>query len=366
MKSRLSNVQTADPELVAANWILRRDAGLTAGEEAELQAWLATDPCHAAALARKAQAWSALGRPLHRGQAGVLVERLEARKARRRRNVGLGAAAAAILLTAAAVLLPSAGNPSAPLDGPNVIRLSETRSLPDGSAVELRTGARMEVDFAGPLRRVWLRAGTAYFTVAKNEARPFVVAAGDVTFRAIGTAFAVEVGSKQVDVLVTEGRVAVEKPAANESASTLGAGRSGPDSAARNHPTANEPGDRGGTQPIATVGAGNRLVVDRIAGVPDGPAPLPIAVTQHEIDRRLAWRVPRLEFSELPLAQAVAVMNRYNRVQFEIPDAAVARLRISGVFRADNIETFVRLLEGTCGLEARRDGDTISLRNPGR
>ena len=60
--------------------------------------------------------------------------------------------------------------------------------------------------------------------------------------------------------------------------------------------------------------------------------------------------MPRLEFSELPLAEAVQLMNRHNRVRFTIPDPDVSRLRISGPFRADNIETFVRLLEGTCGI----------------
>ncbi|MGH7956759.1 MAG: FecR family protein, partial [Opitutaceae bacterium] len=55
-------------------------------------------------------------------------------------------------------------------------------------------------------------------------------------------------------------------------------------------------------------------------------------------------------------------MNRYNKVQFVIEDAALARLGISGLFRADNIDTFVRLLEGTCGIAAERSGDTILLK----
>jgi transmembrane sensor len=59
-------------------------------------------------------------------------------------------------------------------------------------------------------------------------------------------------------------------------------------------------------------------------------------------------------------------MNRYNTVQFAIDDAALAGLRISGLFRADNIDTFVRLLEGTCGIESERSGATIVLKKADR
>lgn len=88
----------------------------------------------------------------------------------------------------------------------------EHRALPDGSWVDLNVGADIAVEFTAGgagARRVVLRRGEAHFTVAKDAARPFVVEAGGVAVRAVGTAFSVQRGGAGVEVLVTEGRVAV-------------------------------------------------------------------------------------------------------------------------------------------------------------
>jgi transmembrane sensor len=69
---------------------------------------------------------------------------------------------------------------------------------------------------------------------------------------------------------------------------------------------------------------------------------------------RLAWRSPRLEFSGTPLIEAVALLNRHNRVQFTIEDPVLARLRVSGIFGATNTDAFVRLLEATFNVRAER------------
>src|SRR6185312_8533669 len=92
-----------------------------------------------------------------------------------------------------------------------VISQPERKTLVDGSVVELRDTAEIAVDYAGPLRRVTLRRGEALFQVAKNPARPFVVKAGGLEVRAVGTAFSVQIDGAAVDVLVTEGRVSVNQ-----------------------------------------------------------------------------------------------------------------------------------------------------------
>ena len=69
------------------------------------------------------------------------------------------------------------------------------------------------------------RSGEAYFTVAKNPGRPFVVAAGGVGVRAVGTAFNVRLDSDAVEVLVTEGRVQVSRSGFDDEGSSLVAGQ---------------------------------------------------------------------------------------------------------------------------------------------
>jgi transmembrane sensor len=91
-------------------------------------------------------------------------------------------------------------------------RLGEIRRVPlaDGSLVAINTKTALEVVMKPKSRRIVLKEGEAWFQVAKDPTRPFVVAAGPVRVRAVGTAFSVrrddEAGAG-VDVMVTEGVV---------------------------------------------------------------------------------------------------------------------------------------------------------------
>ena len=92
-----------------------------------------------------------------------------------------------------------------------VSTLPESRRLPDGSLVERDAGAEFSVEFSGSARRIVLKRGAAHFNVAKNRI-PFVVVADGVEVSAVGTAFSVQIERGGIEVLVTEGRVRVEKP----------------------------------------------------------------------------------------------------------------------------------------------------------
>jgi transmembrane sensor len=223
----------------------------------------------------------------------------------------------------------------------------ERRVLPDGSTVELNAGAEITVDFAGPLRRVALRRGEAHFQVVKDPQRAFIVAAGGVEVRAVGTAFAVELNAGEIEVVVTEGRVAVEKPVNSQPAAPVGAAGATPSAP----PVAAEK--------LAQLDVGHRFVVPRAT---DGAMLPPSALTPEEVARRLAWRVPRLEFAATPLHQALAMFNEHGRVRLVLGDAALRDLKVSGVLRADNTDSLLRLLEGEFGLSAERRGDDLVLR----
>jgi transmembrane sensor len=89
--------------------------------------------------------------------------------------------------------------------------------LEDGSTLELNGATRVRVRFSAEERHVQLDAGEANFVVAKDTARPFVVYAGDVSLRAVGTAFNVRHGSNgAVEVIVTEGQVRVSSASLRE------------------------------------------------------------------------------------------------------------------------------------------------------
>jgi transmembrane sensor len=340
--SRADQRIPTDIQEVAADWIVRRDAGLTPVEEAEFERWRAADLRHAAALAQHDQTWSTLDRPLRVGQAKLLLEQLGTRASARRRRVGLAAAAVAVLLVAGLewqMRRPRAGDPIAfaPSAATTVVVTPKKQFLPDGSVVELNVGATIAVHFEDAVRRVALRKGEALFRVAKDPARPFIVEADRVEVHAVGTAFNVQLGASHVEVLVTEGRVAVN--------ATHGAEPAGP-------------------QRSVIVDAGNQSVVEID---PIGRATLLVEpMSPEQMNERLGWRAPHLEFSGTRLAEAVALMNRYapgpQSKWLIIGDAAISNLRVSGFFRAGNAEAFVRLLQASFGIKVERSGNTIVLR----
>ena len=93
------------------------------------------------------------------------------------------------------------------------------------------------------------------------------------------------------------------------------------------------------------------------------PTPAVTTLPAAELSERLAWRVPRLDFSETSLDEAVALFTRHGVTELRVADSTVGAMRVTGVFRADNVEGFVRALESSLGLQAERRGREIVLRS---
>lgn len=325
---------------VAAGWLARRQGGLTPAEEKDFQLWLAADSRHAAAWAEMEGAWRALTAPAVHGDAAAANRALAARARARSRRRAAGGALAGTTLAAVAFFFFSPSRPSTPASGgapvvaaaPSIAPRPDVQALADGSRVDLNAGAEIAVEFSPGLRRVRLVRGEAFFTVAKDAARPFVVEAGGVAVRAVGTAFAVRFAPERVEVLVTEGRVAVAAPADLAS----------------------------GTVPSSTL----RLSAGLRVAVPADTAPTAVGaepVSPAEIEAALAWRGRRIEFSRTTLAEAAALFNARNRVQLALADPALERLRLDGIFWSDDPESFARLLATGFGVRVERRGDTLEL-----
>jgi transmembrane sensor len=226
-------------------------------------------------------------------------------------------------------------SPPAPEAAPAAVNLPAIRILADGSRVALRTGAVIAVDFTVEARSVRLAQGEAMFAVAHDPARPFVVHAGNVEVRAVGTEFSVARAAGATTIYVTEGRIAVT-PAGNPPAPAAGPGI-----------------------PVYAV-AGERVLVP--AAGADGVRPAVTRLSDPEIASALAWRGERLEFSEVPLADAVRIINRGRAVPIVLGDADIGRRTVTGVLWADDGDGFVRLLEQGFDLSAEREGGVVRLR----
>lgn len=86
--------------------------------------------------------------------------------------------------------------------------LREVR-LQDGSLVTLGAESAVDVAFEPGRRHVRLLSGIAFFDVARDPDRPFVVEAAGVETRVLGTSFEVGMSGGQVGVAVSSGHVEV-------------------------------------------------------------------------------------------------------------------------------------------------------------
>jgi len=323
----------------AANWLVRRDRGLTAAEQDEFLQWLAADPRHGD--------WFALHRGIVADFTALAQWRPEHSEepnpdllAPPRRHIHW--LAPALMAAAAAIAVAFVWWRAAPATPESSLVAStelKRRILEDGSSVELNHGAVVTTEFSATERRATLVRGEALFTVTKNSAQPFIVRAGGVDVRAVGTAFSVRLDPTAVEVLVTEGRVGVERVAVP--AATTREGRT---TNASEPPPADRP----------LVSAGQRATVSRTSAEP----PQIMAVSPQTIARQLNWQPHLLDFSSAPLGAAVAEFNRHNRVQFVLADAELSALPIVASIRSDNVEGFAKFLTAAPGIRIERRGAT--------
>ena len=305
----------------AARWAVRRDRGLSAAESIDYELWLAADPRHAAAMQRTSAAWSLLDRIPESAAAPILAAATR-RRSFWRRTVTFGSLAAAAAL-AVGLFVWSRPLPADPtLSAPALSATTTPRlvTLSDGTVVQLNTGGEVSERFTAATRHVTLTRGEAHFAVAKNPARPFIVQAGALQVRAVGTAFNINLQSAAVDVIVTEGRVQL----------TTGT----PDAPALN---------AGERATLRRAAAGPTLVVARIGAA---------AITQ-----TLAWREPLMRLGGATLAELAAEFERATGRRLVLADPALADLRFGGRFRADDIDGFTHLLATTLDLDVERTAD---------
>lgn len=308
----------------AARWLALQDRDLTGAEQDEFLQWLAADPRHGDWFARHSRGWKRLDRiatwmPKHGSEPNPDVLARPIRRARWFRPTLLAAAVVALMAGGVAAL-----RLMAPPSAPSVVAQAggyERRVLDDGSAVELAAGAELEINFTLEERSVALRRGEAHFTVTKNPERPFIVWAGGVSVRAVGTAFNVRLEPQRVEVLVTEGSVRVA-PLSSRAEPPL-------------------------------VGAGEFAVVPLAKGSEPTVAPTSAA----ELARMRAWQPQLLEFAATPLSEVIAELNRRNRVQLVLADPALGHVAVAASIRSDNLEGFIRLVTTTAGLRAEQQGD---------
>lgn len=191
--------------------------------------------------------------------------------------------------------------------------------LSDGSVLRLNTESRVEVRFSHGERRLVLRRGEAFFEVAHDVTRPFIVVAGDTRVRALGTKFDVRRTDGATQVTLAEGRVEVARP---------------------------------GRQQRWTLVPNQRITLNGAPPVPE----------RADAAMATSWTEGRLRFQETPLVDAIAEVNRYSRTKIALEARHVEDDRVSGVFDTGDTEAFVSAVTEIFGLTASATPTGIRLR----
>jgi transmembrane sensor len=209
--------------------------------------------------------------------------------------------------------------------------------LSDGSTVQLAPQSTVSLNYTKESRALELEAGEAHFSVAVDKDRPFVVAAGPVRVRAVGTAFNVRRAGERVVVTVIEGKVDVYRLADSTASDSRGERR--PDTAA--------------SRDAVTVASGGQVRWDE-----EQPGPALSAVDPAQV---LSWREGRLAYTREPLRAVVSDLNRYSDRPVVIRDEAVGRLRVTGTVFTDATSAWLATLPNSLPVRVNVENDSYVI-----
>lgn len=319
----------------ASHWIAKLERKLSREEEKKLKQWMSADAKNEVELLVLAELWDQMDALSQLSEVIPHIGHDSTRKwlAIAASVVFAVAVSAALLFDNQAVEMPIevVHYDEARYETP--IGVQSTIHLNDGSIVQLNTDTRLDVSMLPNQRLLTLERGEIHIIVAHDPARPLRVLVGNRVIEAIGTAFNVRIDdSQQIDLIVTEGRVSVSI----------------------------RPG-------VGSENAADQSAVELIAENErirlDGPRVQAVTVLEpEEIEVRLSWRDGNLIFRGESLSSAVSEVGRYTNVEFIIQSEELKQLRVAGLFRAGDVEGFLRSLRANFNIVDKRiDGNTISL-----
>lgn len=320
----------------AAAWVARlHGPNRTKDVEAGLRRWLADDPQHPVAFEMMTETWEKSARLRRRPI--ETVASWEAVGFRLR----FSNAAFAIVATAVVAVIGTLFYLHTDVITTGVGEF-RTLTLQDGTRVFMDSSTRLSVHYEKTERQVRLVSGEAFFDVAANPRRPFIVRASGHLIRDLGTKFDVRSDTRGFAVTLVEGKVTVSPISAGPDGGAL-RDADAPSLQALPPPE----------QPRAfALSAGERLTftstgVSRI----DHP-PLGIVT---------AWERGQVVLDNTSLADAVAEMNRYSQQKIVLQSAAANSIHVSGVFQAGDSQNFAAAVARTYHMRASQHGEAIIL-----
>jgi transmembrane sensor len=252
---------------------------------------------------------------------------IRAMRARRRQAWGSAGAVALVLIVGAGSWRGVRAPQSAPVTEHYATargQHSEVR-LADGSILTLNGATSVAVTLAADRRTVALQAGEAYFDVAHDPSRPFIVRAGPSSAQVLGTAFDLNLTRGQVELDVYRGAVRFGEASSNA-------------------------GDKAGAGgKIVRAGWRSRFAQGAVAD----PSPFDTS--------REGWREGWLDTDGMRLGDVVEAINRQGGPPVLPPPPSLDQLQIAGRFKLDDPAMLLGAVGDAYGFRVQRRGDGLHL-----
>lgn len=311
MTERIDPATLTDPRDLAAYWYERMHSDdLSEQERIAFKVWQQADPDNVTHYQQLVQLWQVaqtLPAKPHRHAADTLIATGAMRAQSRRGFVRYGAAITGAVLLILAVV-DHGGWFDAPVYESSLFTARGERRqvvLPDDSVILLNTDTVATVRYFKDRRTVQLSRGEVLFQVDGHQGTPFTVDVESGTVRVTGTQFNVRREAQHFSVGVLEGQVEV---------------KAGPWWHRRE----------------ALLRPGNAVQAHV-----DGKFDVQLTA---DVNNTVAWRDGKVVFRGTPLTDVVSELNRYSARPLLVRDAKVGKLRISGVFSADDLSGFLSQL----------------------
>jgi transmembrane sensor len=307
----------------AGEWVQRLNESTAEELADQWMQWCGADPMNLPAFEQMQRLWNAFpearAKTLH---PPPFVNR------RKHRNWLITLAASVVLMVGAAGWFAWHYSDEQVLD--TAIGEQRRITLADGSHLDLAPGSRVITHFTLTKRDVRLERGQAFFQVAHNVTRPFIVHANNLTVTAVGTQFDVRVGPDATAVTVMEGRIKVSPDA--------------------------EKMDNGRTRTeIIHADIGQRVTFSKSAR----------QFSVGTVDPKVAgsWRGGTLQFVGESLDEVVGVINRYSTTHIVVAPA-LQQTRFTGTVSPLTVRDWFKALEQIYAVEVIDQGtDGILIRS---
>ncbi|MCC5928346.1 MAG: FecR domain-containing protein [Cyclobacteriaceae bacterium] len=201
----------------------------------------------------------------------------------------------------------------------------KTVKLQDGSYVKLNAGSKIQypVTFNGDDRSVEIN-GEAFFDVARDESRPFLIHVSDVLIKVLGTSFNVKYfeEDKELSITVSSGSVGVEMPLVQNKPVVL---------------TKDQ-------KLIFDISSGSTNILDVVA------------------DEDISWIKGLLRFDRTPFVKVKGMLERWYDVEIQITNEKLYNASLTGKHLNESLISVLESISYALGAEYEIKGRTIILK----